>query len=261
MSVKKWRLIRSGSALSIPGLRPCSRLRSMTLFCWEGPCPPCLSPRSASTTRLFPPPHKVTFSGHGRIETQTIRVTRFNKTGKTRKETARGVTSLSSAQASPHELLDFVRGHWEIENRLPWVPGHRLPGRDLHDPDRKQSPCHLHSPEYDHQSAESRRLEIHCPGPGCVFQQVVPDLPLSRPLTKNVTPLNVFLHTRQEGDLRLFAGLFFLIARHCPFGKRQSVKKFSSRASFLGVLLSEASLSPDFDGDLLKKKNEGRAIL
>ena len=93
----------------------------MTLFCWEGPCPPCLSPRSASTTRLFSPPHKVTFSGHGRIETQTIRVTRFKKTGKTRKETARGVTSLSSPQGSQRELLDFVRGHWEIENRLHWV--------------------------------------------------------------------------------------------------------------------------------------------
>jgi hypothetical protein len=32
-------------------------------------------------------------------------VTRFKKTGKTRKETARGVTSLSSPQASPKELL------------------------------------------------------------------------------------------------------------------------------------------------------------
>ena len=85
----------------------------------------------------------MTFSGHGRIETQTIRVssllkeysdfphleqvfridrvTRFKKKGKTRKETALGVTSLSSGQASPRELLDFVRGHWEIENRLHWV--------------------------------------------------------------------------------------------------------------------------------------------
>jgi predicted transposase YbfD/YdcC len=85
----------------------------------------------------------MTFSGHGRIETQTIRVssllkgysdfphleqvfridrvTRFKKKGKTRKETALGVTSLSSGQASPRELLDFVRGHWEIENRLHWI--------------------------------------------------------------------------------------------------------------------------------------------
>ena len=27
----------------------------------------------------------------------------------------------SSGQASPRELLDFVRGHWEIENWLHWV--------------------------------------------------------------------------------------------------------------------------------------------
>ena len=48
-------------------------------------------------------------------------MTRFKKTGKIRTETALGLTSLSSAQASPSEILDFVRGHWEIENRLHWI--------------------------------------------------------------------------------------------------------------------------------------------
>ena len=134
----------------------------------------------------------------------------------------------------------------------PLGAGHRLPGRHLHDPNRKRSPCHGHSPEYDHQSTESRRLEIHCPGPRFLFQQVFPDLPLSRPLTRNVVSPNVFLHTRREEDLRLFAGSFFLFARHCPFGKRQSVKNSLRGTSFPGALGSEPSLSPDFDGNLLK---------
>jgi hypothetical protein len=97
----------------------------------------------ASTTRLFPPPHKATFSGHDRIEVQTIRVfpqlagdsdfphlkpifridrvIRCKKTGKTRTETALGVTSLSAPKASPRDILNFVRGHWEIESRLHWI--------------------------------------------------------------------------------------------------------------------------------------------
>ncbi|MDA8149724.1 MAG: ISAs1 family transposase [Nitrospiraceae bacterium] len=97
----------------------------------------------ASTTRLFPPPHKATFSGHGRTPVQTIwvssqlagysdfphleqvfridRLTRDKKTGRTRQESVFGVTSLSAQKASPRDILDFVRGHWEIENRLHWV--------------------------------------------------------------------------------------------------------------------------------------------
>ena len=48
-------------------------------------------------------------------------MTRFKKSGKVRTETALGVIRLSSTKASPKELLGFVRGHWEVENRLHWV--------------------------------------------------------------------------------------------------------------------------------------------
>jgi predicted transposase YbfD/YdcC len=37
------------------------------------------------------------------------------------KEVAFGVTSLSAAKAAPERILELVRGHWSIENRLHWV--------------------------------------------------------------------------------------------------------------------------------------------
>lgn len=43
------------------------------------------------------------------------------KSGKGRREVVYGVTSLSREQASANELLKYVRGHWQIENRLHWV--------------------------------------------------------------------------------------------------------------------------------------------
>lgn len=36
-------------------------------------------------------------------------------------ETAYGVTSLKKEKASAKRLLDLIRGHWEIENRVHWV--------------------------------------------------------------------------------------------------------------------------------------------
>ena len=41
--------------------------------------------------------------------------------GKTTTETSYVITSLSSDQATPAQLLALVRGHWGIENRLQWV--------------------------------------------------------------------------------------------------------------------------------------------
>lgn len=40
---------------------------------------------------------------------------------KHRSETVYGITSLTPQQASPDRLLHLSRGHWSIENRLPWV--------------------------------------------------------------------------------------------------------------------------------------------
>ena len=36
-------------------------------------------------------------------------------------ETAYGVTGLKKEKASAKRLLDLIRGHWEIENRVHWV--------------------------------------------------------------------------------------------------------------------------------------------
>ena len=40
--------------------------------------------------------------------------------GKTRTEVVYGITSLSPKLASPERLLQLVRAHWAIENRLHW---------------------------------------------------------------------------------------------------------------------------------------------
>jgi len=43
------------------------------------------------------------------------------KTGEVHQETIYGITSLTTQEASPMRLLNLVRGHWHIENRLHWV--------------------------------------------------------------------------------------------------------------------------------------------
>jgi predicted transposase YbfD/YdcC len=96
-------------------------------------------------------------SGHGRIETrnrttsealvgysdwpglaQVFEVGRHvitQKTEKERVEVVYGVTSLRPERATPHRLLELVRGHWGIENKSHWV-------RDVtFDEDRSQVRC------------------------------------------------------------------------------------------------------------------------
>ena len=45
----------------------------------------------------------------------------ITRKGRTTRETAYAVTSLTPAEASPQRLLALWRGHWGIENRLHWV--------------------------------------------------------------------------------------------------------------------------------------------
>ena len=55
---------------------------------------------------------------------QVFRIERtvtYCKTGKMRRETVYGVTSLRPPQADARRIGELVRGHWEIENRLHWV--------------------------------------------------------------------------------------------------------------------------------------------
>jgi predicted transposase YbfD/YdcC len=45
----------------------------------------------------------------------------ITRRGRTTRETAYAITSLSPTQALPQQLLALWRGHWSIENRLHWV--------------------------------------------------------------------------------------------------------------------------------------------
>jgi predicted transposase YbfD/YdcC len=95
--------------------------------------------------------------GHGRIETRNLTTSEalvgystwpglaqvfelgrhviIQKTGQERVEVVYGVTRLSSERATPGQVLDLVRGHWSIENKLHWV-------RDVtFDEDRSQVRC------------------------------------------------------------------------------------------------------------------------
>jgi predicted transposase YbfD/YdcC len=56
---------------------------------------------------------------HQVFELTRIIVTK--KTGEASKETVYGITSLSPEEASPLRLLDLVRSHWHIENKVHWV--------------------------------------------------------------------------------------------------------------------------------------------
>ncbi len=108
---------------------------------------------------LFPPQHQTTNKGHGRIETREIwastelngyldfphvgqafciRRTTTDLNGNIVRgrtsitETVYGLTSMSPQRASTQQLLEYNRGHWQIENRLHHV-------RDMtYDEDRSQ---------------------------------------------------------------------------------------------------------------------------
>lgn len=92
---------------------------------------------------LFPPEHSTVDKAHGRLELRCIRTsTELNDyllfphvaqvfciqrdcteivSGKNRSETVYGLTSLCPDRADPARLMQLVRGHWAIENRLHWV--------------------------------------------------------------------------------------------------------------------------------------------
>ena len=100
---------------------------------FHGPCSHLLQKSSAATVDI----------GHGRIQgrhltvsdelsdysnwpglQQVFQLTRtatFKKTGKIRKETVYGITSLTPQQADAARLMNLVRSHWHIENKSHWV--------------------------------------------------------------------------------------------------------------------------------------------
>jgi len=114
---------------------------------FDGPCSHLLRKSSDKTIDI----------GHGRIEErfltssdelngysdwpglhQVFELTRTivtKKTGEVSKETVYGITSLPLEEANPERLLELVRNHWHIENKVHWV-------RDvIYDEDRSQVRC------------------------------------------------------------------------------------------------------------------------
>ena len=92
---------------------------------------------------IFPPPVKTIEKGHGRCDIRSIRVSDklkgysefpglnrvfkveririINKTGEKSIVITDGCTSLTKEQADDRTLLDIVRGHWAVENKLHYV--------------------------------------------------------------------------------------------------------------------------------------------
>lgn len=89
------------------------------------------------------PEHSSFDKAHGRIERRRIwtsdelkgyaefphaeqffmveRTVEYLRSGKTRQEVAYGISSLSPQAATAAQLLEYNRGHWEIENRVHYV--------------------------------------------------------------------------------------------------------------------------------------------
>jgi predicted transposase YbfD/YdcC len=86
--------------------------------------------------------HTTTGIGHGRLEQRTIeilpapdnldfpdaatvfQITRYRTdrtSGKRETHTVHGVTNLTTDSSAPATIATYLRGHWEIENRLHWV--------------------------------------------------------------------------------------------------------------------------------------------
>src|SRR5262249_56990676 len=134
--------------------RPCSKAAAIPC------CPPrTTSPRWSETSRPlsrrprgFPPRQQAllaadcqqasdTTKGHGRLEKRTLQTTTVlndcldwpkvgqvfwlvrerTEHGQTSVEEVYGITSLTRQEANATHLLDVLRGHWGIENRLHYV--------------------------------------------------------------------------------------------------------------------------------------------
>lgn len=89
------------------------------------------------------PEHSTFDKAHGRIERRAIwtsdelkgyvefphaeqffmvkRTVEYLRSGKTHQEVAYGISSLSAQSATAAQLLEYNRGHWEIENRVHYV--------------------------------------------------------------------------------------------------------------------------------------------
>lgn len=101
---------------------------------WFASTPPCACPNGAA--QLIEKKHGrltrwtietstalndyLAWSGLAQVFKITCHVT-FPKTGQSRSQTRYGITSLTTKQASPTDLLTFTRQHWTIENNLHWV--------------------------------------------------------------------------------------------------------------------------------------------
>ena len=93
---------------------------------WEEDLPPQMEQISShgdrvEVRRLWASAELVVYSDWPHLA-QVCRMERIvHHQGRTRRELAYAVTSLSPQQADPARLLELWRGHWGVENRVFWV--------------------------------------------------------------------------------------------------------------------------------------------
>lgn len=125
--------------------------------------------------------------GHGRIEQRTLRASEQLKgylnwpyaqqvfmlerhvervrDGKTTHEVVYGVTSLTAQQASPERLMELVRNHWHIENKLHYRRDETL----------REDWCHLRMGHAQHMMASINNLVL-----GLLAKRKVTNVPQAR---------------------------------------------------------------------------------
>ena len=100
---------------------------------------------------------------HGRRQAMRIeREREILKTGKRSIEVTWSLTSLGAEHAGPEELLDLVRNHWHIENRLHYVRDFHLRRRPL---PGVRTPCAAQSRLSDQRGHRHRALRRPLPLP------------------------------------------------------------------------------------------------
>ena len=105
------------------------------------------------------------------------------KTGEATREIAYGLTSLGVAEAGPDELLNIVRRHWEVENRVHYV-------RDFsYDEDR----CRAAASRARRPHTRWACAAPHAPGTPAKCLAAAPDRP-STPLPRQSVPGNPIAH-------------------------------------------------------------------
>jgi hypothetical protein len=111
--------------------------------------------RARRTIEAVLAPAWIGFAGAAQVAQVRRTVT---KKGKKTVEVVYLITS--DSDAGPATLAAWIRGHWEIENKLHWTRRH-LPGRQVPGQDRKRAPCDGVAAQPGHQPPAHGRPRQH----------------------------------------------------------------------------------------------------